>query len=85
MKTVPEGRDGETGARGIGRDADGGNAAKDQTLTHAQTKKSEQELAEEIAGWFRAAEREDAAEDAEYEADRRGDDMPAWVVISNNG
>jgi transposase len=56
-----------------------GNAAKDQTLTYARMKKSEQELAEEVAGWFREAERQDAAEDAEHGADRRGDEMPAWV------
>jgi transposase len=56
-----------------------GNAAKDQTLKYSRMKKSEHELAEEIAGWFREAERQDAEEDAEYGVDRRGDEMPAWV------
>lgn len=55
------------------------NAAKDQTLKYSRMKKSEQELTEEIAGWFREAERQDAEEDAEYGVDRRGDEMPAWV------
>jgi transposase len=56
-----------------------GNAAKDQTLKYERMKKSEQELAEEIAGWFRQAEREDGEEDAEYGVDRRGDELPSWV------
>jgi hypothetical protein len=56
-----------------------GNAAKDQTLKYSRMNKSEQELAEEVAGWFREAEAVDAAEDAEYGEDRRGDEMPAWV------
>src|SRR5207249_445614 len=34
-----------------------GNAAKDQSLKYSRLKKSEQELAEEVAGWFREAER----------------------------
>lgn len=56
-----------------------GNAAKDQTLTYGRMKKTEQELAAEVAGWFREAERQDEAEDAVYGVDRRGDEMPAWV------
>jgi transposase len=54
------------------------NAAKAETLTYRRMKKSEQELAEEIAGWFEEAERQDAEEDAEY-GDRRGDELPSWV------
>jgi len=42
-------------------------------------KKSEQELAEEVAGWFREAEKQDAADDAAYGVERRGDELPAWV------
>jgi transposase len=57
-----------------------GNAAKDQTMTYSRMKKSEQELAEEIAGWFREAERQDQADDAAYGADRRGDELPEWVT-----
>lgn len=56
-----------------------GNAAKDQTLKYSRMKKSEQELAEEVAGWFREAERQDAEDDAEHGADRRGDELPDWV------
>jgi len=56
-----------------------GNAAKDQTLKYSRMKKSEQELAEEIAGWFREAERQDGEDDGEYGVDRQGDEMPAWV------
>jgi transposase len=57
-----------------------GNAAKDQTMTYGRMKKTEQELAEEIAGWFREAERQDQADDAAYGADRRGDELPEWVT-----
>ena len=56
-----------------------GNAAKDQTMTYGRMKKTEQELAEEIAGWFKEAERQDQADDEAYGADRRGDELPAWV------
>jgi transposase len=56
-----------------------GSAAKDQTMTYSRMKKTEQELAEEIAGWFREAERQDQADDAAYGADRRGDELPDWV------
>ena len=56
-----------------------GNAAKDQTLTYSRMKKSEQDLAEEIAGWFQESERQDAADDATYGVDRRGDELPDWV------
>jgi len=37
-------------------------------------------LAEEVAGWFREAERQDAEDDATYGEDRRGDEMPDWVA-----
>jgi len=56
-----------------------GNAAKDQTQTYGRMKKTEQELAEEIAGWFREAERQDQSEGAAYGVGRRGDELPGWV------
>src|SRR5215831_13080573 len=56
-----------------------GNAAKDQTMKYGRMKKTEQELAEEIAGWFREAERQDQSEDAAYGVGRRGDELPGWV------
>jgi transposase len=57
-----------------------GNASKSQTLKYGRMKKSEQELAEEVAGWFREAERQDAEDDAEYGEERRGDELPDWVT-----
>jgi transposase len=56
-----------------------GNASKDQSMKYGRMKKTEQELAEEVAGWFREAERQDAEDDAEFGADRRGDELPDWV------
>jgi hypothetical protein len=49
-------------------------------MTYARIKRSEKELAEEIAGWFKRAEQEDAEEDAEFGLDRRGDELPEWVT-----
>jgi transposase len=57
-----------------------GNASKAETMTYARMKRTEQELAEEIAEWFKRAEREDAEEDAEFGPDRRGDELPEWVT-----
>lgn len=57
-----------------------GNAAKDQTMKYGRMKKTEQELAQEVAGWFREAERQDSEDDATYGEDRRGDEMPDWVA-----
>ena len=56
-----------------------GNAAKAQTLKYSRMKKTEAELAEEIAGWFREAERQDEQEDALY-GSQRGDELPSWVA-----
>jgi len=57
-----------------------GNASKSETMKYSRMNKTEQELAEEIAGWFREAERQDSEEDTRYGADRRGDELPSWVA-----
>ena len=57
-----------------------GNASKAETLKYSRMKKTEQELSEEIAGWFREAERQDEEEDRRYGSQRRGDELPSWVA-----
>ena len=55
------------------------NASKHKSMSYDRMKKAEPELSSEIAGWFEAAEASDAAEDAAFGSDRRGDELPAWV------
>ena len=56
------------------------NASKHKAMSYGRMTKAEGELAAQIAGWFEAAEAADAAEDAAFGADRRGDEMPDWVA-----
>ena len=56
------------------------NASKLKSMSYGQMKKSEQELATEIQGWFESAERIDREEDEQYGADGRGDELPEWVA-----
>ncbi len=56
------------------------NASRHKAMSYGRMKQAEAKLAAEIAGWLGQAERADRAEDAEHGADRRGDEMPAWVA-----
>lgn len=56
------------------------NASKLKSMTYKRMKKTEQELAAEIQGWFEKAEQIDREEDELYGADRRGDELPDWVA-----
>ena len=56
------------------------NASKHKAMSHARMVKAAPELAAEIAGWFEAAAAADAAEDAAFGADKRGDELPDWVA-----
>jgi transposase len=55
------------------------NASKHKAMSHARMRPAEAELAAEVEGWLAQAEGADAAEDAALGADRRGDEMPAWM------
>ena len=55
------------------------NASKHKAMSYGRMKKTEKELAAEVAKWFELAEAADESEDAEYGADKRGDEMPDWV------
>lgn len=56
------------------------NASKHKAMSYGRMTKAEPELAAEIAGWLEAAEAADAAEDAAFGADKRGDELPDWVA-----
>ena len=56
------------------------NASRHRAMSYARMVKAEAELKAIVDGWLKAAEAADAAEDAEYGADRRGDEMPDWVA-----
>ena len=56
------------------------NASKHKAMSYGRMARAEAELAAEVAAWLARAEREDAADDAEHGADRRGDELPDWVA-----
>jgi transposase len=56
------------------------NASKHKAMSYSHMKKTEAELAAEVERWFDQAEAIDAQEDAEYGADKRGDELPDWVA-----
>ena len=56
------------------------NASKHKAMTYERMKKTEKQLKEEIAEWFKKAAAEDEEEDRLYGKDKRGDELPAWVA-----
>jgi len=52
------------------------NASKHKAMSYDRLCREEARLAAEIAEWFRRADESDAAEDAAYGPDRRGDELP---------
>jgi hypothetical protein len=55
------------------------NASKHKAMSYGRMGPAEAELAAEVEGWLAQAEGVDAAEDGALGADRRGDEMPAWM------
>ena len=55
------------------------NASKHKAMSYGRMTKAASELAAEVGGWLEAARAADAAEDARFGAERRGDEMPDWV------
>jgi transposase len=56
------------------------NASKHKAMSYGRMKKTEAELAAEVESWLKASEAADAAEDADFGVDRRGDEMPDWAA-----
>lgn len=72
----------QLGAMKLGRVAIDGskvkaNASKHKAMSYRRMKKDEKRLREEVRRLLEQAEAIDAAEDAEYGPDRRGDELPA--------
>jgi transposase len=55
------------------------SASRHKAMSYARMGPAERDLAAEVEGWLAQAERTDAEEDAALGADRRGDEMPAWM------
>jgi transposase len=56
------------------------NASKHKAMSYARMVEREQELEAEVTRWLAAAEAADAAEDGQFGADKRGDELPGWVA-----
>jgi transposase len=56
------------------------NASKHRAMSYGRMKKTEPELARQVAEWFEKAEAIDRLEDEQYGVDRRGDELPDWVA-----
>ncbi|MBA2304932.1 MAG: IS1182 family transposase, partial [Acidobacteria bacterium] len=72
----------ELGAPRVGRVAIDGskmkaNASKHKAMSYDRMRDKQQQLRDEVTQLLAQAEAADAAEDAEYGADRRGDELPA--------
>src|SRR5207247_8913578 len=71
-----------TGARRVGRvGLDGSkikaNASKHKAMSYGRMRDKQKQLRDEVTQLLAQAEAADAAEDAEYGAERRGDELPA--------
>jgi transposase len=56
------------------------NANRHKAMSYGRMKVAEPKLAAEVQAWFDAAAAADAAEDAQYGAAQRGDEMPDWMA-----
>ena len=56
------------------------NASKHKAMSYGRMEARASELEAEVAKWLAAAEAVDAAEDKLHGADKRGDELPAWVA-----
>jgi transposase len=56
------------------------NASRHKAMSYGRMTQSEPKLAAEVAAWLKAAEAADQADDAEFGADLRGDETPAWMA-----
>jgi transposase len=56
------------------------NASVHKAMSYRRMREAERKLAGEVAQWFARAEASDRDEDRVHGADKRGDEMPAWVA-----
>jgi transposase len=56
------------------------NASKHKAMSYGRMKKAEAELAAVVRSWLDKAQSADTREDAEFGADRSGEELPGWVL-----
>ncbi len=56
------------------------NASKHKAMSYGRMKEAEPKLAMEVHRWLAQAGQADKAEDRQFEADKRGDEMPDWAA-----
>jgi transposase len=56
------------------------NASKHKAMSYARMQEREKQLQAEVERWLETADAADAEEDRLYGADKRGDELPAWVA-----
>jgi len=56
------------------------NASRHKAMSYGRMKQVEPKLAAEVEAWLKTAEAADQADDAEFGADRRGDETPDWMA-----
>jgi hypothetical protein len=56
------------------------NASKHRAMSYKRMKEAEPKLAAIVIEWFAQSDAADASDDAEHGADRRGDEIPAYIV-----
>jgi IS5 family transposase len=56
------------------------NASVHKAMSYGRMLETENRLTAEVSAWFASAEARDAEEDRAHGSDRRGDEMPDWVV-----
>jgi hypothetical protein len=60
------------------------NASKHKAISYGRMARAEAELAAAVAGWLERPEREDAADDAAFGPDQRGDELPTGSRTSSS-
>lgn len=71
------------GPIGIDRTKIRANASKHKAMSYGRMQEEEARLKAEIAGLLKQAEARDAREDAQYGAERRGDELPDELARRN--
>jgi transposase len=56
------------------------NASKHKAMSYGRMKEAEPKLAAEVQRWLAQAGQTDKAEDRQFGAEKRGDEMPAWAA-----
>jgi len=80
LEAVPRGRPCEAWPCGARRHQDQGQCRDQQAMSYGRMKEAEPRLAAEVQRWFAEAAQTDKAEDRQFGASKRGDEMPDWMA-----